>query len=124
MLTLPGGNITNDAATIILGGPGASFPGCSSFAVIAQAGSLKLGGGASFFTTAGNLDNSGTINLTPGTLNVNGTLTLESACSFEVGVGGTTAGSQFGQLNVTGQASVGGGLSVSLLNGFTPALRR
>jgi len=120
-LNLPGGNITTNAAAINLGGPGASFSALPHLAVIAQGGSLELSGGESF-TTAGNLDNAGTIDLAPGTLNVTGTYSQESTGSFDVGIGGTTAGSQFGQLNVTGQASLGGALTTSLLNGYSPAL--
>lgn len=36
-------------------------------------------------------------------------------------LGGTTAGSQFDQLQVSGQLLLGGTLQVSLINGFTPA---
>ena len=58
-------------------------------------------------TTAGNLDNSGTIDLAPGTLNVTGTYGQWSRPgALDVGIGGTTAGSQFGQLNVTGHATL------------------
>ena len=62
------------------------------------------------------------IELAPGTLNVTGGYTQESAGSFLASIGGTTAGSQFGQLNVTGQANLNGALEVSLFGGFTPAL--
>ncbi len=120
-LNLPGGNLTTDAATIILGGPGATFAALSHLAVITATGSLELAGGASF-TTVGNVDNSGTIDLAPGTLNVTGTETEESTGSFGVGIGGATAGNQFGQLNVTGAASLGGGLVITVLNGYSTAL--
>ena len=79
-----------------------------------------LAGGA-LFTTAASLANAGVIGLAPGTLKVNGTYTQASTGSLDVGIGGATAGSQFGQLNVTGAASLGGTLNVSLLNGYSPS---
>ncbi len=116
-----GASITTAAATIILSGTSATFSGLSGLSAIAPGGSIELLQGAAF-TTTGDLDNAGTINLAdPGILNVSGAYTQESTGVFDVGIGGTTAGSQYGQLNVTGQATLNGALNVSLLNGFTPA---
>ncbi len=120
-LEIAGGTITTSAATIILGGTGASFSALSALDVIASTGSLELSGGASF-TTVGNLDNAGTIDLAPGTLTVTGAYTQESSGAFQAGIGGATAGSQFGQLKVTGSASLGGALITSVINGYSPAL--
>ena len=115
-----GANITTDAATIILNGTGANFTSLAPLSTIASGGSLEiLNGGA--FTTAANLDNAGTIDLAPGTLNINGNYTQESPTgAYDVAIGGLAAGTQFGQLNVTKQASLNGALSVSLINGYTP----
>ena len=114
-------SITTDAASIILGGPGANFSSLSPLAKIASGGSLEiLNGGA--FTTAGNLDNAGTVDLAPGTLNVDGNYTQEAGGTFDVAVGGLTAGTQVGQLKVTNQASLNGGLGINLMNGYTPPL--
>ncbi len=115
-----GGAITTDAANIVLNGSGAAFSGLSSLTMIASTDSLELGGGLSF-TTTGNFENGGTVDLAPGTLNVTGQFTEDSTASLGVGIGGLTAGSQFGQLDITGQASLGGAFSVAVLNGFTPA---
>ena len=114
-----GANITTDDATIILDGSGASFSSLSPLAKIALAGSLEVQVGGSL-TTAGNLDNAGTIDLAPGALNVTGSYTQETTGALDIGVGGLAAGSQFGQLNVSGPASLNGVLDVSLVNGYTP----
>ena len=50
--------------------------------------------------------------LTSGNLSLSGTYTAE--------IGGTTACTQYDQLQVTGTVTVGGSLSLSLVNGFTP----
>ena len=114
-------SITTDAASIILGGTGANFSSLSPLAKIASGGSLEiLNGGA--FTTAGNLDNAGTVDLAPGTLTVTGNYTQEAGGTFDVAVGGLTAGTQVGQLKVTNQASLNGGIGINLMNGYTPPL--
>ncbi len=121
-LNFPGGNIATDAATIILDGPGASFPALSSLAYIAPGGTLELSDGASFTTTT-SLLNQGTINVAdPGILNIEGNFTLAAGGQLDVGVGGYSPGSGFSQLNVTGQLTLGGALDVTLLGGFTPVL--
>ncbi len=121
-LNFPAGNIATDAATIILGGPGANFPALSSLAYIAPGATLELSDGASFATTT-SLLNQGTINVAdPGILNINGNFTLAAGGQLDVGVGGYSAGSGFSQLNVTGKLTLGGALDVTLLGGFTPAL--
>ena len=114
-----GANITTDAATIILDGAGTSFANLTPLAQIAAGGSLEIIDGGSF-TTAGDLDNAGTIDLAAGTLNVAGNYTQEASGAYDVGVGGLAAGSQFGQLNVTGLATLDGALGVSLINGYSP----
>ena len=114
-----GANITTDAATIVLNGTGASFSSLSKLSKIAAGGSLQLLGGASLATTA-NLDNAGTVDLAPGTWNITGNYIQEATGALDVGVGGLAVGSQFGQLNVSGQAALNGALNISLLNGYSP----
>ena len=67
-------NISTLAATVILQGPGASFPDLATVTSITSAGQLEIEGGL-VFSTSGSLSNSGTISLEPGTLNVAGTYT-------------------------------------------------
>ena len=112
-------DITTDAATIVLDGNGTSFDNLAPLAQITSGGSLKILDGGSF-TTAGDLDNAGTVDLAAGTLNVAGNYTQEVSGAYDVGVGGLAAGSQFGQLNVSGLASLDGALTTGLLSGYAP----
>jgi len=114
-----GANITTDAATIILNGTGDSFGSLSKLAKVAAGANLQVLGGTSLATTA-NLDNAGTVDLAPGSWNITGNYTQEATGALNVGVGGLAAGSQFGQLNVSGQAALNGALNISLLNGYSP----
>jgi len=54
-----------------------------------------------------------------GTLTLGG-LTLNSDSQTNIKLAGTTPGSQYDQVQVSGSASLAGTLSVSLINGFTP----
>ncbi len=112
-------SISTLSANVTLQGSGATFTGLSSLSKITAAAELELSGGTSF-TSAGNLDNAGTIDLAPGTLNVAGTYTQESAGAYDVAIGGTTPGSSYGQLNVSQSASLNGSLSVNLINNYAP----
>ena len=60
--------------------------------------------------------------LSPGLLTVMGgnTFTQAVAGTLKIELGGLTAGTQYDQLAVSGIASLGGSLNVSLVNGFTP----
>ena len=49
-----------------------------------------------------------------------GALTLSSGSQTNIKLAGTTPGSQYDQVQVTGSASLAGTLSVSLINGFAP----
>ena len=82
-------------------------------------GRLEVLDGGSF-TTAGDLDNAGTIDLAPGTLTVEGSYTQENSGEFDSRFGGPAAGSQFGRLDVTGQATLDGILGTSLIDGYAP----
>ena len=114
-------SITTLSANVTLQGSAATFTGLSSLAKIYSTGVLALQNGVSF-TSSGNLDNAGTVDLAPGTLNVNGNYTQESTGAIDLAVGGLNAGSQFGQVNVTNQASLNGTLALSLINGYSPQL--
>ena len=60
-------------------------------------------------------DSLGTLNLS-----VNYPTTLTSDLNIEIG--GTTVDSLYDQLNITGTATLGGTLNISLVNSFIPAL--
>jgi hypothetical protein len=56
----------------------------------------------------------------PGTISINGNYTQTSSGALNLELGGTSSG-QFDRLVVSGAATLGGTLNVSLINGFLPA---
>ncbi len=104
------------------------------------AGSTILNGGefdgGTFTLSGGILSGYGTVNANianaeqviaggtgaAGVLTINGDYTQTPSGSLDVEIGGTAAGTQYDQLEVTGQAALAGTLSISLLTGFSPTL--
>ncbi|MGH9774471.1 MAG: SBBP repeat-containing protein [Candidatus Acidiferrales bacterium] len=70
-------------------------------------------------TQAGDIPAPGILHIAGGS---GGSYTQGAAGSLDVPIGGTSAGSQFSQLTVSGTAALAGTLNVSLINGFTPVL--
>jgi fibronectin-binding autotransporter adhesin len=71
----------------------------------------------------GDLVNSGgTVNPgnSPGILTINGNYSQRAGGTLAIEIAGTTAGSQYDRLVVTGAAALSGTLALSFLNGFTP----
>ena len=113
-----GTNITTNAANISLGGSGATIRGLANLAV--NSGSFSLTGGVRF-TTTGDFIHSGSLTVGAGsTLTVSGNYTQTSAGTLNTQLGGTPASGQFGQLAVTGTATLAGAFNLTLANGFTP----
>jgi hypothetical protein len=74
-------------------------------------------------TIAGNVNNTaGTVapGTSPGILTINGNYVQGSGGTLAVEIGGTAAGTQYDQLIVTGNATLGGALGVALIGGFVP----
>jgi hypothetical protein len=85
-------------------------------------GTLELDNGV---TLTANVSNGGLLDL-GGAVNtasakIAGNLTQSSSGSLDIKLSGTTAGSQYDQLSVTGNVSLGGTLTVSLVNSFVPS---
>jgi hypothetical protein len=134
-LSVSGGDLTN-SGTVTL----ASFATVNVSGGYTQTGgTTKVAGGIVTVGTqvdvaGGTLSGPGTINgnllnaakvavgatNAPGTLTVTGAYTQTSAGTLTVQVGGTTAGSGFDQLVVSGGATLGGTLTVTLIKGFVP----
>jgi hypothetical protein len=57
-----------------------------------------------------------------GLLKITGTYAQLSTGTMNVSVGGTTVGTQFSQLQITGAASLGGTLTAAEVNAFTPTI--
>ena len=90
------------------------------------AGTLQLLPGSSLSgnsTVTANVNTAGTTspgNGNTGILTIDGNFAQYGDGSLDIQIGGTTAGTQFDQLAVTGAATLGGALDVGLINGFTP----
>jgi hypothetical protein len=141
-LTTTGGAFTN-AGTFTVSS-GSSFKiGGSSFTFTQSGGKSTIDGTLTSSTAStvtlngGTLFGGGTVNdslvdnaaVTPADsaaktaiLNVKKTYTQGTAGVLNISIGGTAAGTNFDQLNVTGTASLGGTLNISLINGFVPAV--
>ncbi|HVA50299.1 MAG TPA: DUF4214 domain-containing protein [Pirellulales bacterium] len=126
-LNFPSGtSITTNAATIALDGSGAAvtavYPGGTGYsalsALASNSGTLALTNGASL-NTAGDFANSGSLTL-GGALAVGGNFTQTSAGTLDVQIGGSPTSGNFGQVAVTGSATLAGNFNVSLVNSFTP----
>lgn len=83
-----------------------------------RAGDLKGNG-----TILGDVRNSGTCKpgLSPGSLAITGNYTQMSSGILEAEIGGTTPGSEYDSLSVTGTALLAGALRVTLTGGFVPS---
>jgi hypothetical protein len=76
-------------------------------------------------TTTFNLNvafaNYGTMDIRSGIVSAGGGYTSSSGALLSCAIGGTTAGTGYGQLQVAGTVTLNGALGVSLANGFYPA---
>jgi filamentous hemagglutinin family protein len=75
-------------------------------------------------TIIGNVNNvAGTVapGMSAGVLTINGNYMQGSGGTLAVELGGTAAGTQYDRLVVTGNSTLGGTLSATLVNGFVPA---
>jgi adhesin HecA-like repeat protein len=92
---------------------------------IASTSALQIQGGqlTGFGTISAAISNNATLRPSLGGtgLNVTGNVSLLSASNLVFQIGGLTAGSQYGRLNVTGNVSLGGNLVVTFVNGFQAA---
>jgi hypothetical protein len=88
---------------------------------------LTLGNGESLVgsgTLAADLVNGGTVSpgVSPGLITVDGDYTQQETGLLIIELGGTTAGTEYDQLVVTGTATMHGTLTVTTLPGYTPQL--
>jgi len=107
-----GGNTKVDGALVAGGGN-----------VFINGGTLSGNGG----TVTGNVTNGGTVSpgdapSTAGALTIVGNYIQTSGGTFQLDIGGLTAGTQFDLLNVTGNANLNGTLNVDLINSYFPSI--
>jgi hypothetical protein len=88
-----------------------------------NAGTLRkaIATGTSTFAAGVSLNNYNTVEIRSGRLAANGGYTSRSNSLLNCALGGTTVGTGFGQLQVSGAVNLTGSLSVDLINGFIPA---
>jgi len=92
-------------------------------------------GGGPITIVGGSLSGSGTIDTSvtssgqiipggtaAGLLTINGNYTQTASGSLDIDLGGTTADSQYDQLAISGTATLGGQLDISVINSFQPTL--
>jgi hypothetical protein len=119
-LVLYGGVITNrpgalfhvqNAAPVYFGSPTPRFDNAGTFRKSANSG-----------TTPFNIlfNNYGTTDIRSGILAASGGFNSSSTAQLNCTLGGTTAGSGYGQLQRSGSLTLGGALSVDFTNGFYP----
>jgi hypothetical protein len=97
--------------TVLVSGASASTSTMGIFT-----GTISMTGGSLTINSA--FTNSGTVHLVSGTLRA---YSFTNTGTLDVTVGGTTAGTDFGQLITTGDITVGGTLTAGSASGFTPA---
>jgi hypothetical protein len=113
-----GTKLTANEGNITLGGVGATVIGLAGLA--SNSGSLTLTGGASF-STAGDFTNSGSLTANAdSTLTVTGNFTQTSGGSLNEQIGGTPDSGQFGQVSVSGTATLDGAFNLALASNFNP----
>jgi hypothetical protein len=126
------GDVTNSAGGKIIssgGGPTTFFDDVANQGEIrTTAGSFTVFYGAA--TGAGSYTGPGTVNfegdLKPGNsaaaITFAGDVVFGPEASLDIELGGASAGAGYDQLNIAGKLTLGGGLNVALINGFSPAI--
>ena len=109
-LTTVNGTLTSSAST-------ASTP-----TVTLQGGSLLGDGTVIDPVKSSAIVEPGDSSTATGKLAITGSYTQASSGSLDISIGGTTAGTKFDQLNVSGAATLGGTLNLKSLNGFVPTV--
>ncbi|HEV3279771.1 MAG TPA: PEP-CTERM sorting domain-containing protein [Terriglobia bacterium] len=118
-LTAPTATYTQTAGTTTVDG------------TLTAAGGITFNGGSVFGSggtlSAGTVTDNATFNIgdkvmTAGTESISGNYSQTSAGALAIDIGGTTEGTLFDQLTISGSASLNGVLNLDLINGFVPTL--
>ncbi len=118
-LTLSGVNTYSGATTVNAGTLLVNSPGSIASPVTVNSGGTL--GGTGTITNTVTVNSGGTIapGTSPGILNT-GTLTLTAGSTLTVEINGTTVGTQYDQVNVTGGVTLGNA-TLNVVLGFTPS---
>jgi len=86
---------------------------------VVNAGTVRAGGGVLLLSS---LTNTGTLDLGTGIVELSSSYAPTSGSSLAVTIAGTSAGTTYGQLQVTGTTALSGSLVVTTASGFAPTL--
>jgi hypothetical protein len=129
--------VTNGNLTVQPGGANPTFTNLAGGSIDIGVGkTLRFTTGAVSNTAGALIDGFGTLDVSapatftndgifapgtsPGALAIKGTVLFTVNGTYNAEIGGTTPGTQYDQLLVTGSATWAGNLNVTLINGFTP----
>ena len=130
---LDNGGTVNFRTAATLGRAGADHTNSGNFNI--NGATVTVTGNTLTNTPGGTISGTGTLNvsgvvftnngqvspgLSPGILDLAGDYTQGAPGSVRIEIGGLTAGTGFDQLNITGNATLDGTLSVGLIGGFVP----
>jgi hypothetical protein len=104
-----------NAIAISFGGGTGRFDNAGLFRKSATNGTTTIASGIAF-------TNYGTVEIRRGILAANGGYASSSNALLNCALGGTAAGTNYGQLQVAGTVNLNSALSVDFVNGFVPAL--
>jgi uncharacterized repeat protein (TIGR01451 family) len=85
---------------------------------VINAGTVRAGGGVLSLIS---LTNTGRLDLSTGVVSLSSAYAPAKGSKLEVTIGGTTAGTTYGQLQVAGTTTLDGSLVITTASGFTPA---
>ncbi len=103
-----------NASRLAFSGGGCRFDNEGTFRKLGATGTASIDAGIPF-------NNSGSVDLRSGILAANGGYISTSNALINFALGGTTPGTNHGQLKVAGAVTLNGTLSVELINGYVPA---
>jgi N-acetylneuraminic acid mutarotase len=110
--------LTTNNGNVVLDGPNAGFVNFNNLA--ANFGTFGILDGRAFSTVA-DFSNTGTLTIGASSVfTVNGNYTQDPKATLEIQLAGPSSSGQFGQLVVTGTATLGGTLTITLLNSYVP----
>jgi hypothetical protein len=111
-----GGSYTQTSGTTTVDGALTASTGLTL-----QKGSLVGKGTITAAVTSNTTVTAGDSSAKPATLSIHGSFTQSSTATLNISIGGKTAGT-FGEVAVSNGVSLGGTLSVKLINGFVPVI--
>ncbi len=130
------GTVDVEKGTTLEAGTGAEQEYSQTGGTTTVDGTLAAGGTTGVSVTGGTLLGAGSVKANvsngatisagdagkAGLLTITGTYTQLSSATLNANLGGTTVGTEYSQLKISGTASLGGTLAVTLINSFTPTI--